>query len=73
MPRSAIWSTIGLPLAEAAWRLSTLPADWLGLTDIGRLTPGARADLVVADEQLLPTRVVIGGRDVHDEEPQSWK
>jgi N-acetylglucosamine-6-phosphate deacetylase len=40
---------IGLPLDEAARRLSTLPADWLGLSDIGRIAQGGRADIVVAD------------------------
>jgi N-acetylglucosamine-6-phosphate deacetylase len=40
---------LGLPLAEAARRLSTVPADYLGLSDCGRILPGARADLVVVD------------------------
>ena len=40
---------LGLPLAEAARRCSTLPADYLGLEDRGRLVPGAAADLVVVD------------------------
>ncbi len=54
--------TIGLPLEEAAARLSTLPADWLGVTEIGRIVPGARADLVVLDADLGVEAVVIGGR-----------
>ena len=40
---------LGLPLAEAARRCSTLPADYLGLADRGQLVPGAAADLVVVD------------------------
>jgi N-acetylglucosamine-6-phosphate deacetylase len=52
---------IGLPLDEAARRLSTLPADWLGLSDIGRIAQGGRADIVVADGGLRLVRVVIGG------------
>ncbi len=40
---------IGLPLAEASRRLSTLPADYLDLADRGRILPGAAADLVVVD------------------------
>ena len=40
---------LGLPLAEAARRCSTLPADYLGLVDRGRLVPGAAADIVVFD------------------------
>ena len=55
---------LGLPLGEAALRLSTIPADWLGLTDIGRLAPGARADILVLDETLALTRVIAGGHDI---------
>ena len=40
---------LGLPLAEATRRCSTLPADYLGLDDRGRLVPGAAADLVIVD------------------------
>jgi N-acetylglucosamine-6-phosphate deacetylase len=53
---------IGLPLAEASWRLSTLPADWIGLSDAGRIAPGRRADLVVLDEALAVQAVVVAGR-----------
>lgn len=55
---------IGLPLDEAARRLSTTPADWLGLTDIGRLAPDARADILVLDDTLALTRVIAGGHDI---------
>ena len=40
---------LGLPLADAARRLSEMPAGYLGLADCGRIEPGARADLVVVD------------------------
>ena len=56
--------SIGLPLAEASQRLSALPARWIGADDIGRLEAGARADLVVLDDRLRPTAVVIGGRPI---------
>jgi len=52
---------IGLPLAEASARLSTLPADWIGRPDIGRIREGASADLVVLDGALDLTAVYIGG------------
>jgi N-acetylglucosamine-6-phosphate deacetylase len=39
--------SIGLPLAEAAKRVSTHAADYLGLFDRGRLTAGSWADLAV--------------------------
>ena len=45
----ANFMALGLDLAEAARRISTLPAEYLGLADRGRIAPGARADLVVAD------------------------
>ncbi|WP_191059379.1 N-acetylglucosamine-6-phosphate deacetylase [Geminicoccus harenae] len=40
---------LGLPLAEAALRTSTVAADYLGLDDRGRIAPGRRADLLVVD------------------------
>ena len=52
---------IGLPLAEAARRLSTIPADWLGMADIGRIRQGSRADFVVLDEALAVREVRVGG------------
>ncbi|WP_031371878.1 N-acetylglucosamine-6-phosphate deacetylase [Lysobacter antibioticus] len=55
---------VGLDLADAAHRVSTFPADYLGLTDRGRLEPGACADLVVLDAQLRVVRVVVAGRTV---------
>jgi N-acetylglucosamine-6-phosphate deacetylase len=45
----ANFMALGLKLAEAARRISTLPAEYLGLADRGRILPGARADLVVVD------------------------
>ena len=61
--------SIGLPLAEAVHRLSTLPARWIGADDIGRLETGARADLVVLDDRLAPSAVVIGGRPIDRNAP----
>jgi N-acetylglucosamine-6-phosphate deacetylase len=40
---------LGLDLEDAARRLSSLPAAYLGEQDCGRIVPGARADLVVVD------------------------
>ncbi len=40
---------VGVPLQRAVEAASTVPADLLGLTDRGRLEPGARADLVALD------------------------
>lgn len=40
---------------------SQVPADLLGLADVGRLTPGAYADVVVLGEDLAVTRVLRRG------------
>ncbi len=52
--------TIGLP---AAWDLvSRGPAQVLGLTDRGRLTPGLRADLLILDSDDRVAATLSGGR-----------
>jgi N-acyl-D-aspartate/D-glutamate deacylase len=42
-----------LSLAEAIRRMTSLPADTLGLTGRGRLEPGAYADIVVFDRDVI--------------------
>lgn len=54
---------IGLPLDDAARRVSTHAADLLGRNDLGRLAVGACADLVVLDDQLQIQRVLVDGED----------
>lgn len=49
---------IGLPLREAAARVSTHAADYLGRADRGRLAVGAWADVVVLDAATLQVRQV---------------
>jgi N-acetylglucosamine-6-phosphate deacetylase len=41
--------TLGVPLAEAVHRCSTIPAGYLGLADRGQLVAGAAADVAVLD------------------------
>lgn len=61
-----------LGLAEAISRVTSLPADRLGLADRGRLTPGLRADVVVFDPASIdnaatddnPGEPPVGVRDV---------
>ena len=53
---------LGQPLAEAARRCSTLPAEHLGLADRGRLLPGTAADLVIIDGAGNVQSVVCEGR-----------
>lgn len=55
---------LGLPLAEASRRCSTIAAEHLGLQDRGRLTTGARADVVVLDAALRLQRVLIEGEEI---------
>ena len=52
---------IGIPLHEAVLCVATYPADYLGESRIGRLEPGALADLVVMDTQLRIMQVFAGG------------
>lgn len=52
---------IGLPIAEASQRLSQFPADYLGLPERGRLTPGAWADIVRLDRSLTLETVWVEG------------
>ena len=56
--------SIGMELADAAWRLSTIPADFIGVHDRGRIAEGAFADLVVIDGDLQVVQVVVEGETV---------
>jgi N-acetylglucosamine-6-phosphate deacetylase len=55
---------IGLPLAEASRRTSTLAATHLGLVDRGQLAPGAWADCVLLDAALAVRGVRVEGEAV---------
>ena len=52
---------VGVPLEDAARRVSTFPADFLELADRGRLQEGAWADVVVLDRDLRVQEVFIEG------------
>ncbi|WP_181311975.1 N-acetylglucosamine-6-phosphate deacetylase [Nocardioides campestrisoli] len=52
----------GVPLLVALRAATASPAAMLGLADVGRLAPGAWADLVALDAALQVTEVVHGGR-----------
>jgi N-acetylglucosamine-6-phosphate deacetylase len=55
----------GVPWEEASALLSRNPADALGRPDLGRLTPGARADVLELDpDDLSLRRVFLGGVEV---------
>jgi N-acetylglucosamine-6-phosphate deacetylase len=53
--------TLGLDLADAARRVSTHAADYVGLADRGRLAPGAWGDAVVLDRDLKVREVFVEG------------
>jgi N-acetylglucosamine-6-phosphate deacetylase len=58
----------GVPLADAVLAATGTPADLLALTDVGRLAPGLRADVLVTDAELNPTAVLRAGAWVRREE-----
>jgi N-acetylglucosamine-6-phosphate deacetylase len=52
---------VGLPLEAALAAVTSRPASAAGRDDLGRLTPGGRADVVILDDQLNPTATLVGG------------
>lgn len=52
----------GVNPAVAVAALTSIPADLLGRSDLGRLTIGARADLVLLDDRWNATTVIADGR-----------
>lgn len=54
-------SHAGIPLPEALAAVTSTPAAMLGLAEVGRLVPGAWADLVELSEELEVTRVMRRG------------
>jgi N-acetylglucosamine-6-phosphate deacetylase len=55
---------VGVEPAVALLAATRVPADLLGRTDLGRLAPGACADLVWWDDDLVPQRTWLGGVEV---------
>ena len=67
-------SFTGCTLAEASIAASATPAALAQRGDIGRLAPGALADIVLLDRDLQVVATVVGGSVVFDpEERLSWK
>ena len=54
----------GLPLSDAVYAASTAPAEAAGLTDVGSITVGKRADLVVLDRDLKLVAVYVDGEKI---------
>jgi N-acetylglucosamine-6-phosphate deacetylase len=55
---------LGIPLAAALRAATEAPARMARRPDLGRIAPGARADLVVLDDSLELTQVLLGGKSV---------
>lgn len=55
---------MGLELADAARRVSTYAADYLGMNERGRIQVGSYADLVVLDRDLQLTQVLVEGEQI---------
>lgn len=55
---------IGVPLAEASQHLSQFPADYLGISDRGRLQADSWADVVFLDRELKLKAVMVEGETV---------
>lgn len=53
----------GIDLGRALHAASTVPAGLLRRHDIGRLRPGAAADVTVFDDNLAVTHVLLGGQE----------
>ena len=58
----------GIDPAGALEAATRVPADALGRTDLGRIEPGAAADLVWFDDDYNPLRTWIAGRSVFEAE-----
>jgi N-acetylglucosamine-6-phosphate deacetylase len=56
---------VGLGLAEAVAAASRIPADLIGRPDLGRLAPGAAADLVWLGDDLRTRRTWVAGEQVY--------
>jgi N-acetylglucosamine-6-phosphate deacetylase len=54
---------LGVRIEDAVAAASAVPARVLRRSDLGRLTPGAPADIVVLDNGLKPLRTLIGGTE----------
>lgn len=57
---------LGHGLAEVVGSASTVPADALGREDLGRIAPGAWADLVWWDDDLTVRRTWVGGETAYE-------
>lgn len=66
---AAVASAVRMGIGERAAidAATRIPADAIGRADLGRIAPGARADLAWLSDELAPLATWIGGRLVHGE------
>lgn len=57
-----------VPLHEVITMACRTPAKIMGFTDRGELAPGLRADVILFDEDIHVSHVIVGGRTIHKEE-----
>lgn len=58
---------VGVSLPDAVAAATRIPADLIGRRDLGRIEPGAAADLTWVDDELRTKAVWVGGRQVYGE------
>lgn len=56
-----------VPLHEVITMACATPAKIMGFTDRGVLAPGLRADVILFDDDIRVSHVIVGGRTIHKE------
>jgi N-acetylglucosamine-6-phosphate deacetylase len=62
----------GMPLEDALFGLTLNPARALGLEGVGAIEPGARADLVLLDDDFNVACTFVDGKTVFERRSQQW-
>ena len=57
-----------VPLHEVITMACTTPAKIMGFHDRGVLAPGTRADVILFDDNIHVSHVIVGGRTIYTEE-----
>ncbi|PSP94165.1 alpha-D-ribose 1-methylphosphonate 5-triphosphate diphosphatase [Halobacteriales archaeon QS_4_62_28] len=72
---ASVFVDTGESLTTRVARVTSAPADAIGLTDRGRIEPGARGDLIVVDPGPEPRveRVFVAGKQVYDATPRPFE
>ncbi len=57
-----------VPLTDVITMACRTPAKIMGFTDRGEIAPGLRADVILFDEDIHVSHVIVGGRTIHKED-----